>query len=263
MWLPRNFLFLLALVMISGKEIRGKDWSHFYSEPPQLSISILFCFQHFLMRLPTKIATLSMSTVDSCCQLLNNLNYNSFRIVTSILFPYGDQSVDIVFIRKFNFRFITWTKFRGDREVPQSGELWVPFMLFWRSLYIHFVWYLYNYSTSTVLTHKKCFCFFLVPFDPKIPAFTFLSLLGINTFRILTEKEDSVSSPSTRQSQGNNFILQSDPMCGLPAGGGGCDLDCDGFSDPTCLRDCPQYPACFQQLYGDFETAGRVVIIKH
>ena len=109
---------------------------------------------------------------------------------------------------------------------------------------------------------------FIVPFDPKIPLFTFLSLLGINTHRILTE--DSLSSPSTRQSQGNNLKLMNDPMCGLPAGGGGCELDCDVhpymtfpvYSDPTCLRDCPQYPACFQQLYRDFETAGRVGIIK-
>ena len=101
---------------------------------------------------------------------------------------------------------------------------------------------------------------FTVPFDPKIPLFTFLSLLGINTHRILTE--ESLSSPSTRQSQENNLKLMNDPMCGLTAGGGGCELDCDGNSDPTCLRDCPQYPACFQQLYRDFETAGRVGIIK-
>ena len=108
---------------------------------------------------------------------------------------------------------------------------------------------------------------FIVPFDPKIPLFTFLSLLGINTHRILTE--DSLSSPSTRQSQEDNLILQNDPMCGLTAGGEGCELDCDIhpddsdiFSDPTCLRDCSRYPACFQQLYRDFETAGRVGIIK-
>ena len=101
---------------------------------------------------------------------------------------------------------------------------------------------------------------FIVPFDPKIPLFTFLSLLGINTHRILTE--ESLSSPSTRQSQENNLKLMNDPMCGLPAGGEGCALDCDGRSDPTCLKDCDQYPACFHQLYRDFETAGRVGIIK-
>ena len=112
---------------------------------------------------------------------------------------------------------------------------------------------------------------FIVPFDPKIPLFTFLSLLGINTHRILTE--ESLSSPSTRQSQENNLKLMNDPMCGLTAGGGGCELDCDLhprdvggarlFSDPTCLSDCGQYPACIQELYKDFETAGRVGIIKH
>ena len=111
---------------------------------------------------------------------------------------------------------------------------------------------------------------FLVPFDPKIPAFTFLSLLGINTFRILTETDDFLSSTSTPQSLENNLILQSDPLCGLTAGGEACELDCDQqdekrprvYTDLTCLNDCGQYPQCFQQLYKDYETAGRVGIIK-
>ena len=66
----------------------------------------------------------------------------------------------------------------------------------------------------------------------------------------------------------------NDPMCGLPAGGEGCELDCDIhpdwvfgglydlYSDPTCLGDCPHYPACFQELYKDYERAGRVGSIK-
>ena len=101
-----------------------------------------------------------------------------------------------------------------------------------------------------------------MPFDPQIPIITFVIVLVINTFKILTE------TPSTSQSQENQFILQNDPLCGLPAGGGGCELDCDLhpslrlFSDPTCLSDCGQYPECFQELYKDFEIAGRVGIIK-
>ena len=106
---------------------------------------------------------------------------------------------------------------------------------------------------------------FLVPFDPKIPLFAFLSLLTINTHRILTE---------------DKLVLQSDPLCGLPAAGGGCELDCDlhpryplVYSDPNCLRDCrvgkeedqenvrTRQPQCLRQLYQEFEDKGRVVII--
>ena len=64
----------------------------------------------------------------------------------------------------------------------------------------------------------------------------------------------------------------NDPMCGLTAGGMACELDCDihpdsddydkWYSDPTCLSDCTQFPACFQKLSEDFVTAGRVGIIK-
>ena len=169
------------------------------------------------------------------------------------------------------FRFIKRTELRGDREIPGSGEPWVPFILLWRSLSIHWEITLSDISTITPPPPSSLLqgsSFFLVPFDPKIPLFTFLSLLGINTHRILSE--DSLSSPSTRQSQGNNLKLMNDPMCGLPAGGGGCELDWDVhpymtfpvYSDPTCLRDCPQYPACVYQLLRDFETAGRDGIIK-
>ena len=167
------------------------------------------------------------------------------------------------------FRFITETELRSERQIPGSGEPWVPFILLWRSLSIHWEITLSDISTITPPPPSSLLrgsSVFTVPFDPKIPLFTFLSLLGINTHRILTE--ESLSSPSTRQSQENNLKLMNDPMCGLPAGGGGCELDCDihpdtnTYSDPTCLRDCPQYPACFHQLYRDFETAGRVGIIK-
>ena len=171
------------------------------------------------------------------------------------------------------FRFITETELRSERQIPGSGEPWVPFILLWRPYSIHWEITLSDISTFTPPPPSSLLqgsSVFIVPFDPKIPLFTFLSLLGINTHRILTE--DFLSSPSTRQSQENNLVLKSDPMCGLPAGGGGCDLDCDenqetgffeGFSDPTCLSDCSQYPDCFHQLYRDFVTAGRVGIKKH
>ena len=62
----------------------------------------------------------------------------------------------------------------------------------------------------------------------------------------------------------------NDPMCGITAGGEACHLDCDFegiastgvYSPLTCLSDCSQYPECFQKLYKDFETAGRVGIKK-
>ena len=158
------------------------------------------------------------------------------------------------------FRFIKRTDLWGDGKISGWGGLWVPLMLLrhFISLRSHFVWRLYNSSTLLADTGVS----FLVPFDPKIPLFVLISLLGIHTHRIVSE--DSLSSPSTRQSQsqGNDLVLQSDPLCGLTAGGEACELDCDRhpdesvYSDPTCLRDCGQYPACFQQLYKDYETAG-------
>ena len=66
-----------------------------------------------------------------------------------------------------NFRFITETELRSERQVPGSGEMWVPFILLWMtvtftfySLRDHFVWHLYFYSTSTFLTLTRFFCFY-------------------------------------------------------------------------------------------------------
>ena len=117
--------------------------------------------------------------------------------------------------------------------------------------------------SSTILQGSSVF---VVPFDPKIPLFAFLIPLGINIHRILTE--DPLSPPSTRQSQENNLVLQNDEFCGLPdTTYENCEFDCninlgndEVYSDPTCLGDCVQYPACFQQLYKDYETAGTVGI---
>ena len=119
-------------------------------------------------------------------------------------------------------------------------------------------------------TVSTFFCFFSAVWSQDSAVYLFLS--AINTHRILTE--DPLSSSSTRQSQENKLILKHDPLCGLTVGGKVCTLDCDVhpnslslgsvniYSDPTCLSDCGQYPACSQQLYKDFETAGRVGIIK-
>ena len=80
------------------------------------------------------------------------------------------------------------------------------------------------------------------------------------------------------------MTLQSDPLCGLPPAGGGCELDCDidknfplVYSDPTCLSDClvgeveeedeirnvdeGEEEECFRHLYQDFEDAGRIGMI--
>ena len=83
----------------------------------------------------------------------------------------------------------------------------------------------------------------------KIPIFTFLSLLGINTLRILTEQ----SRPT---------ILRNDPSCGLTAGGrDDCTWDCQTiissnsipiYQDPICLRDCDHFPSCFHMLMEDY-----------
>ena len=121
---------------------------------------------------------------------------------------------------------------------------------------------------SSIASFSATRTLFLVPFDPRIPAFAFISILVINTFRILTQ-EDSLSPISSREIQRNRFSLQSDPLCGLVPlnAGGDCELDCvlhPRFSmvyyDPTCLRDCDQYPKCFHELYKDFRRQGRVGI---
>ena len=162
----------------------------------------------------------------------------------------------------------------GTKREPEDSWIWRTVSTFYRVMTVtfyplrdHFVLYISTITPPPPSSLLQRSFVFIVPFDPNIPLFTFLSLLGINTHRILTE--ESLSSPSTRQSQENNLKLMNDPMCGLTAGGEGCALDCDihpdfssPYSDPTCLRDCGQYPACFQQLYRDFETAGRVGIIK-
>ena len=61
------------------------------------------------------------------------------------------------------------------------------------------------------------------------------------------------------------FTLKNDPQCGLTAGGGGCELDCDVptpvfpyYADPACLFDCINYPPCVQQLFEDYKDQGRV-----
>ena len=63
--------------------------------------------------------------------------------------------------------------------------------------------------------------------------------------------------PATRQSQTEKYVLKNDPMCGLPAGGTFCDLDCVRFKnvyeDPACLRDCI-LPDCFRLLMEDHAT---------
>ena len=92
-------------------------------------------------------------------------------------------------------------------------------------------------------------------FDPKIPLFTFLSLLGINTHRILS-----------RLSQPFAFYVILCTSSVYSAGGRtDCTWDCDVlleyvyvYRDPACLFDCVNYPICVQQLFEDYKDQGRV-----
>ena len=62
-------------------------------------------------------------------------------------------------------------------------------------------------------------------FDIKIPIAVFLSLLGLNTYRLLTNTKDE--SPD---------ILKSDPLCGVTGGGREeCYWDCElGICSKYC-----------------------------
>lgn len=82
-----------------------------------------------------------------------------------------------------------------------------------------------------------------------IPIFTFFSLLIINTYRLLHEQV---------------YILKSDPQCGFTAGGREeCTWDCEIpsrtiYKDPTCMRECVDFPRCFLQLMEDHTENGGV-----
>ena len=130
---------------------------------------------------------------------------------------------------------------------------------------------------------------FLVPFDPQIPIFTFFSLLATNSYRIFTEDNNRLTEENNRltEENRNRLTLQSDPLCGIPPTGGGCELDCDiaknfplVYSDPTCLSDCvvgeveeeeeeeeirnvheDEEEECFRHLFKDFKDAGRIGMI--
>ena len=103
----------------------------------------------------------------------------------------------------------------------------------------------------------------------KIPLTAFTAALSANlltgNYKPLISPSSSSSSSYTRDSQ-RMFTLKNDPQCGLTAGGGGCELDCDRISkhgrliyrDPACLFDCENYPMCVQQLFEDYKDQGRV-----
>ena len=97
---------------------------------------------------------------------------------------------------------LEWPK---SGQIPGSWELWVPFHFLWGSLsFLWEIWHRYNFS-SHLFSLLQGSSVFLVPFDPMIPLFVFLIQLGIDTFRIL--KEDSLSSPSTSQSQESHCVF--------------------------------------------------------
>ena len=123
-------------------------------------------------------------------------------------------------------------------------------------------------STSTLLTLTRLFCF-IVPFDPKIPLFTFLSLLGINTYRYYSEKKYSLQNDpmcaaggEACQSQGTKVQLTDDLQCGELGGPQDCTLDCEIRSTnenfyfyATCLEDCAEFPACFKSLMDECKAS--------
>ena len=277
MRLTRNFLLLLILAGMSGTETSLKGLCHslhwfsnniIHYRQREMRLKVLI----FLI-LNVIILILSISNTIFCylCLILQ-----SPLQMRCLIWGFQNSNLSSI-LTKRNAMDKVFQVHQEDGAQRREEGFWI-----WRtvstlkvtlrhSFFIH--WEIALSDISTIIPTPRSpllqSSVLLVPFDPKIPLITYLSLLGMNTFRILTETEDSLSSPSTRQSQENNLILQNDPMCGLTAGGGGCELDCDIdpdayaiYSDPTCLRDCPQYPACFQQLYRDFETAGRVGIIK-